>query len=279
MNDHDLTAATERLATRLRLAEHLLRSDLAQAVAAHDLTRAQLVGVEANARRQSRAGVALTADEFWNQTAQPQAAVLLTACRRIQDEAGKVLGDTLWRHGRAVAALGPEPADAGRWRKLVEAEVHRLGSAFIPPTTIDGLGQWWQNRLRRRATMLAVSSSLLSSSPLSSSLLKPAARFSLLLAQSELELARRPSWSHGDRLLAAFELAHADLQARAGDIEYGLTRQAGALIDTIRGRDATTTPADLGFRTSRPPTGLNQGNDRARGPATGNEPPTMIELR
>lgn len=269
MSDNALTAATERLATRLRLAEHLLRSDLAQAVAAHDLTRAQLLGVEANARRQSRAGVAPTADEFWNQTAQPQAAVLLTACRRIQDEAGTVVGNILWRHGREVAALEPESGDAGRWREIVEAEVHRLGPAFIPPTVIDGLGQWWQNRLRRRATVLAVSSSLL----------KPAAQFPLRVTECELELTRRPPWCHGDRLLAAFELTHADLQARAGDVEDDLVRQAEALVDTIRGRDSTTTPADLGFGTHWPPTRLNQGNDRrARGPATGAEPPSMIEL-
>lgn len=269
MDDTALTAANNRLTARLRLAERLLRSGLAQAVAAHDLTRAQLVGVEANARRQNRAGVTVSADEFWTQTAQPQAAVLLAACQRIQNEAGCAIVERLWRHGREVAAIGPEPDDVDRCRDMVEAEVRRLGPALIAPTSINALGQWWQNRLRRRAMVLAAPGSLL----------KPTSHFPLLVTERELELARRPPWSHGDRLLAAFELAHADLRTHAADIEQDLMCQAEVLVDMLPGRDSSATPVNLGFGTLRPPTRWNRGNDRpTRGQATRDGPPAMIEL-
>jgi hypothetical protein len=269
MNDNALTVATERLATRLRAAEHLLRSDLAHAATAHDLTRAQLIGVEANARRQSRAGVAVTANEFWIQTAQPQAAVLLTACGRVQDEAEGAIGDALWRHGRVLATFEPNPEDADRWRDIVVAAVHRLGPALVPPTIINSLGRWWQNRLRRRAMVLA----------LPDSLLQPATRFPLLVTERELELARRPPWSQGDRLLAAFELAHADLRARAVDIEHDLVRQAGAVIDTVLGRCSSPRPGDLRLGGPRRRDEANPGTSRpVRGPGAGSGPPAMIEL-
>ncbi len=269
MDDNAFTVATERLATRLRAAEHLLRSDLAHATTAHDLTRAQLIGVEANVRRQSRAGVAVTADEFWIRTAQPQAAVLLTACRRVQDEAEGAVGDALRRHVRVLATLEPNPEDADRWRETMVAAVQRLGPALVPPTTINSLGRWWQNRLRRRAMVSA----------LPDSLLQPATRFPLLVTERELELSRRPPWSQGDRLLAAFELAHADLRARAVDIEHDLVRQAGAAIDTVLDRCSSPRPGEFGLGAPKATGEADPGTSRTVcGPAAGSGPPAMIEL-
>lgn len=268
--DHDaLTAATDRLVAGLMAAEHLLRSDLAGAVAAHDLDRAQLAGVEADARRQSRAGITVTADEFWTYRARPQASVLYTSCLRIQDEARDAIGDAVTRHGWAVAALDLDWDEAGRrWREFVMAEVHRLGPALIPPSTINSLGRWWQNRLRRRATVLA----------LPGSLFKPAVRFPLLVTQRELELARRPPWIHGDRLLAAFELTHADLRARATDVEQDMVRRAAAVVETVLDRTRPAASGDRSIRSPRSSSPFASGNrSTARGRAV-DAPSPLLEL-
>jgi len=92
---------------------------------------------------------------------------------------------------------------------------------------IDDLGRWWQDRLRRKA-VVSVASRILTS---------PLRHFELIVSAAEMDILERPPWSHDDRLLSAFELAHSELREYSMNLERELRRQARSMIDTIARQD------------------------------------------
>ncbi len=145
----------------------------------HGLQRRELMAYQRAVHALTRAGRAPTPDEFWAATAQPRAQRLLDAAR---------------------AAIDTELAPLARAGALVSAG--DVAAALPSTTEIDELGQWWQRRLRRAATLRALPDVAAG---------RPGAA-EVTIAHHEMWLLDQPPWSHGDRLLSAFELAHAELR-------------------------------------------------------------------
>lgn len=156
-----------------------LRQALDQVRREHGLGRRELMAYQRAVHALRRAGQAPTPDEFWAATAQPRAQRLADAAR---------------------AAIDAELEPLARSGALVSAS--DVATALPSTQDIDGLGQWWQRRLRRAATLRAL--------PDVAARLPDAAE--LTIAHHEMWLLDQPPWSHGDRLLSAFELAHAEIR-------------------------------------------------------------------
>lgn len=270
MDQEQLAASLEQLTNRLNVVTYMTRTDMARAIERHDLTRTHLAGIEATARRQDKAGLTVTAGDFWLRTAEPQAGVMLAACSSVQDESRTSIGDLIRRHVRQVDpdAMGVDHPLVAAWTEQVLTEIRRMAPAMVPRTTVNELGDWWQQRLRRRAALRAVPRSLLA----------PATHLPLLVDAQEIYLSQLSPWSHGDRMLAAFELAHNQLRGRAVEIEQDLIRLARAAINTA------STPAEVEpAPPKRPMVGPGQGSHRNPRPAGRRqsakpEPSLTIEL-
>jgi hypothetical protein len=164
--------------------------------AVHGLNRHELIAVQRGIVKLQRAGVAPSANEFWEMTALPRAQVLTVVATAALD--------------RELAAILPvSPRDPC----LTES----LAAALAMCDPVDELGRWWQRRLRRAAMLRA----------LPQVMWRAPGQAELTVARIEMELLDRAPWSHGDRLLSAFEVAHADVVA------YGrrrITDLAGRLV-------------------------------------------------
>jgi hypothetical protein len=162
----------------------------------HGLSRRELLGVHRGIAKLQRAGAAPSANEFWETTALPRARALTYVARAALDSELAEIGAALELAGNrlVVADQRLEPISA--------SDLARPLLAALPSgDAIDRLGRWWQRRLRRAATVRA----------LPSIALRVPAQAELAIASAEMQLLDRPPWSHGDRLLSAFEIAHAEI--------------------------------------------------------------------
>lgn len=154
---------------------------------AYGLTKRDVRAAERGIRRLDRRSMAPPANEFWETTAYPRAL-------RLQDEARHVIDRELSQ----LASLDDHlsRSEAGR------SETERALVAALPtPCAINDLGSWWQRRLRRAAILRAMPA-IVTGVP---------GQAELAVAEAEVLLLAGAPWSHGDRLLAAFELAHAEI--------------------------------------------------------------------
>lgn len=156
-----------------------LREAMARVCRDHGLGRRELMAYQRAVHALTRAGQAPGPDEFWATTAQPRARRLLDAARD---------------------AIDAELAPLARSGALVSAA--EVAAALPSTDDIDELGQWWQRRLRRAATLRALPDVAAR---------RPGAA-EITIAHHEMWLLDQPPWSHGDRLLSAFELAHAEIR-------------------------------------------------------------------
>lgn len=156
-----------------------LREAMARVCRDHGLGRRELMAYHRAVHALTRAGQAPGPDEFWATTAQPRARRLLDAARD---------------------AIDAELAPLARSGALVS--VADVAAALPSTDEIDELGQWWQRRLRRAATLRALPDVAAR---------RPGAA-EITIAHHEMWLLDQPPWSHGDRLLSAFELAHAEIR-------------------------------------------------------------------
>ena len=111
--------------------------------------------------------------------------------------------------------------------------VDRVLDAIPPPDPINELGEWWQRRLHRGALVRSLPRLLLSG-----------VEAELVVGTAELALLDGPPWSHGDRLLSAFELAHSEIRSQTRLLADDLTnriveRGAGRLIGQEPGGPVT----------------------------------------
>lgn len=112
---------------------------------------------------------------YWRDEALPRAVALVDAVTRLLDRSP--LGDG----GSATAATD-----------------------VAPPTRIRHVRGWWHRRLRRAALVRSFPSALLATP----------GEVGLVVARTEMALLDRQPWSHADRLLSAFELAHEEIGRR-----------------------------------------------------------------
>ncbi len=193
-----------------------LQDRLAAVVRDHGLNRRRLVEVHRGIRRLERSSTAPTGDEFWDATAVPRA-------RRLVDRARDVIDHELDVLVADLGFSGPWPG-VGAEAQPTQPELSEHLLPILPRTAdLDGLGWWWQRRLRRRAVIRAMPRILTAT----------VSEVGRVVARTEMELLDQPPWTHGDRLLSAYELAYADIE------RFGTTRVRRAqdnLLAARRGR-------------------------------------------
>ena len=172
----------ESIAEQAKVVERL-RQCLLAVYRVNDLQRRELVAAERGIRRLDRQSMAPAPNEFWESIALPRAQRLIDEARRVID--------------REILTLGALRDEAGA---LMVAEGDLL-DALPSSTAINDLGNWWQQRLRR-AAMTRSLPSILARSP---------GEAELVVSNQEMLLLDRAPWSHGDRLLSAFELANGEV--------------------------------------------------------------------
>ena len=136
-------------------------------------------------------------------------------------EEGDHLGDALDRfmidlEGSSLQPWGSTAAGRATVEHVTAQAIDQLLDAIPSSDPINRLGVWWQRRLRRTATMSALPQLLVAGSGADA-----------LIGRREMELLDRPPWSHGDRLLSAFELAHSEIKTQTELVVEGLTARIG----------------------------------------------------
>ena len=202
-------APRDHLLAEARAGRKRLRAGLNQARTLHDLGKRELVRTQRDIRRLQRVGALPDPTEFWQRSAIPRAAVMVEAAMVVVAEEGNLLGRAV---DEFMADLTNGPiadwavASAGKTvvRAAVGTAAAELVAAAEAPASIDALGAWWQQRLRRAATRRALPR-----------LIRVGADTDLEIGRAEMALLDRPPWCHGDRLLSAFEIAHGEIRTQA----------------------------------------------------------------
>jgi hypothetical protein len=145
-----------------------------------------------------------SATAFWEVEAAPVAASLTTAALLAIEPEFDTLDDALARFQRSVGPLIGSARVEHLVRVDASAVIWPLTDCGIDRRSIDELGERWQARLHRQA----VRRSLLRHPTMSRS------KLMTQVAREELAMLDRPPWSHGDRLLSAFEIAHGEIRGR-----------------------------------------------------------------
>ena len=112
--------------------------------------------------------------------------------------------DSAVRFRRSVRLLGAcDPESIERAERDLHDQLLRLATVTIDRGPLDHLGTRFERRVRRAATMRLGARTFL---------LTPA-ETEQTIDRIELELLEQPPYSYCDKLLVAFELAHADVRA------------------------------------------------------------------
>ncbi|MEZ5227215.1 MAG: hypothetical protein R2710_11210 [Acidimicrobiales bacterium] len=158
--------------------------------------------------RQTNDGLAPSTAEFWRSVASPLADRLADAAKAVIDEEFEEFAAASVRFRRSVRSLGPTGPGVFA---LAEADVSLaldvMGSIMLDPSPLDEVGERFQRRLRRTASRRLLPRSFLISP----------SETERIIDRVELELLDHPPYSHCDKLLVAFELAHADVRAYVRD--------------------------------------------------------------
>lgn len=181
--------------------------------------------------RLRRAGLVPSPTDYWETTAVPRAEILVEhAVDAVLDE-GQRLSEAIDRFLTATSRSTLEPWITGAdGRAAIQqtgiAAIERLVGAVPTSTSIDDLGEWWQRQLHRRAVLRSI--------PRLATTRESA---ETVVGAVELEILDSSPWCYGDRLLSAFELAHAEIRSQAKELADGLTarvnqRGAGRLVET-----------------------------------------------
>ncbi len=232
------SVAGDRFDRRAQSIATLLAHRLESTISLHDLTRKRLWATHRNIADLRRQGRAPTLSDFWEQTAHRQARHFLTEAVNVIDAEREELTKALQHYAisiaeqdRGTADGGPEAASATVERNMATAMagIELVVGAATAISSINELGAWWQGRLRRAAIMATAGRLLFT----------PVGRFELEVSAAEMRLLDRPPWSHDDRMLSAFELAHSDLRDHLASARNELGRQARAMITQVHAGDAT----------------------------------------
>lgn len=226
----DFERARRRLGRTASDAADRLGLRLQRSAELYGLSRQELVAAQRQVRRLRRAGLLPSVAEYWESTAVPRAEILVeTSLEALAEETDR-LDEAIERFLVATSRSTLEPwingaeGRAAIQRSGIEA-IDGLRAAIPSADAIDLLGEWWQRQLHRRAMLRATPRILLS---------RDAAE--TVVGRVELELLDSTPWCYGDRLLSAFELANAEIRARATERADDLSgrvsqRGHGALVE------------------------------------------------
>lgn len=227
-----------------------LRHELGTIFSSHGLERKQLLTVQRGLVRLQRHGGAPTANDFWEATARPRAELLtrlakatieaeLAALVAGEDStfactiiAADAMSSSVVTNGSVGAANCTAVVRAVKQRRRGsvddrhEQAVATLVAAIPARDGLDELGRWWQRRLRRAATIRAFPTLAGTA----------AMRAELVVSQFEMQLLDETPWSHGDRLLSAFELAQSDIrrfaETRIAEMVYSFFSTPSPVLNT-----------------------------------------------
>ena len=181
--------------------------ELAQAQDQHELDWRSLLSSQRDIAEQVAIGSRPDIETFWDSHAQPRSKELSARCLNIIDAHLLLLWDAVavFSEGvRPALALNGEPPSAEAMLSLrsdVERLIQPISTAALDRTTIDGLGERWQQRLRRQAIRRYVRGGGARN-----------AAFSAAIDAMELKMMQQAPWAHADQLLSAFELAHTEIR-------------------------------------------------------------------
>lgn len=197
--------ASRRLADRSAAIRERLMGELAQAQDHHEIDWRSLLSSQRDIAEQ--AGSPPDIETYWTDHAQPRSEALTARCMQIIDAHLLLLFDavSVFTEGvRPALTLNGEPPSAEAIRSLrvdVERLIQPVTTAALDRSTIDALGQRWQERLRRQAIRRYVRSGGVTDST-----------FSSAIDNQELKMMHQAPWAHADQLLSGFELAHAEIK-------------------------------------------------------------------
>lgn len=205
----EFEAAGRRLGRTAREVADRLEGRLQTAFERYDLGRDELMAAQRQVRVLRRAGLVPSPADYWEGTAVPRAEILVEASVDVVDEELDLLGEAIDRFLVATSRSTLEPwINGADGRAAIQrtgvAAIDRFLAAIPQAQAIDDLGEWWQRRLQRRAIVQSLPRLLVSR-----------ATVEAVIGERELALLDAAPWSHGDRLLSAFELGHAEIRNRA----------------------------------------------------------------
>lgn len=212
----DFVRAVDRLDRCAVETGRRLAARLQQALSLHDLNRHELVAAQRDVTRLTRIGLVPGPTEYWKRSALPRAATMVDASMAAVVEEGQRLGEAL---DRFLLDLDEPPLAAWTAQSMEAAIPQEAGARAIghfldavpSNRSIDALGSWWQRRLRRTAVVRSIPE-----------LISSGADAELIIGRTEMALLDRPPWSHGDRLLSAFELGHGEIRTQSELVAEGL---------------------------------------------------------
>lgn len=205
-----LDDAVERLDHRVIVSTRRLGERLESLFAAHSLKGSDLWEAQRKVSRMLSEHSAPTPSEFWSETAEPWALMLTTSCTAAIDEETVSLADAVGRFAESIAIInsnGGEISNQTVRNILAQHLTEPILKVRPDSAQLDALGVVWHNRLRRAAWRKTFPAALFRSATVSD----------LKIATAQVELAAAAPWAHGDRLLSAFEGAHADIREHLVD--------------------------------------------------------------
>ena len=217
----DFDAARRRLGRSAREGADRLGERLRSAIDQYDLGRRELMAAQHQIKRLRRAGLVPSPTEYWETTAVPRAEVLVEAAVDAIVDEGERLTEAVERFLTATSRSTLEPwINGAEGRAAIQqtgtAAIERLLTAVPPPDPIDALGEWWQRKLHRRALGRALPRLMTSRASTES-----------IISAAELAVLDSSPWCFGDRLLSAFELAHAEIRSQANGMADDLSGRIG----------------------------------------------------
>jgi hypothetical protein len=194
---------SKRLIDRTAAIERRMRDRLETVRALHDLDGRALLSSHREVAELVELNIAPPPVEFWATTAHPRAQPLVTAACTVLDEQIDDFAEATQRFERSVAMMAGRPGyNPEPYSATVGECVQRLSDVSLDRSALDALGEKWQARLRRSAVRRTFFK-LLIASP---------SQCDRLTTTAEMALFDEPPWAQDDRLLSAFELAHADVR-------------------------------------------------------------------
>ena len=186
--------------------------ELAQAQNHHELDWRSLLSSQRQVAELTAVGTEPDIDTFWSKQAQPRSEELTASWLQIIDAHLLLLWDavSVFADGvvPALALNGRPPSDEAM--QSLRADVVRLiepvASAAPDRRMLDGLGERWQERLRRQAIRRYVRIGGTATDS-----------FAGAIDALELKMIGQAPWAHADHLLSAFELAHAEVRRELAD--------------------------------------------------------------
>lgn len=206
VDDSGYQRVSARLTGRADVATTRANERLETVRRSYELDDRALLQTQREVGRQVAEGLAPSTTEFWESVASPMAERLSDAAKAVVDEEVDELSEAAIRFRRSVRLLDmPTPATYLRADADLRLALARIEDMSFDPTPLNDIGERFQRRVRRTASLRLWPRSLLISP----------SETERLVDRAEIELLDHAPYAHCDKLLVAFELAHADVRTYA----------------------------------------------------------------